>query len=89
MRCKNDRENSVMASIFSVSVDATQVSEAVKGLCVVLHCNCRSPTGRHMIFVTSNSNNEVIDEKTNSTLTSHYESVVNGKKDYTGKWGYQ
>ena len=71
-----------MASIFSVSVDARQVSEAVKGLRVVLHCNCMPPKGRQMIFVTHNSNNEVIDDKTHSTLTFHYESVVNEKRLY-------
>ena len=71
-----------MASIYSVSVDARQVSKAVKGLRVVLHCNCRSPTGRQIIFATRNSNNEVIDEKTNSMLSSHYEAIVNEKRLY-------
>ena len=71
-----------MASIYSVSIDAQQVSKAVKGLRAVLHCNYRSPTGRQMIFVTRNSNNEVIDKKTNSTLSSHYEAIVNEKRLY-------
>ena len=82
MRCKNDQGYSVMTLIFSVSVNARQVNKAVKGLRAVLHCNCRSLTGRQMIFVTRNSNNEVVNEKTNSTLTSHYESIVNEKRLY-------
>ena len=82
VRCKNARGNSVMSAIYGVSVDARQVSEAVKGLRAALHCNCRPPTGRQMIFVTRSSNNEIIDEKTEATLTAHYEAMVNEKRLY-------
>ena len=82
VRCKNARGNNVMTAIYGVSVDARQVSEAVKGLRAVLHCNCRPPTGRQLIFVTRSSNNDVIDVKTDATLTAHYESIVNEKRLY-------
>ena len=82
IRCKNRRGNNVTAAIYGVAVDARQVSEAVKGLRSVLHDNCRSPTGRRMHLLTRSSNNEIIEEKTNMALTSHYESVVSDKRLY-------
>ena len=82
VRCKNARGNEVMTAIYGVSVDACQVSEAVKGLRAVLHCNCRHPTGRQLTFVTRSNNDDVVDVKIENTLTAHYESIVSEKRLY-------
>ena len=82
VRCKNARGNEVTTTIYGVSVDACQVSEAVKGLRAVLHCKCRPPTGRQLVFVTRSRNDDVVDVKMDATLTAHYESIVNEKRLY-------
>ena len=79
--CRNIKGKKNTTNLYSVLVDSIQVSEAVKGLCAVLHKKICPPTGRIMALITRGTE-EQNERKTEMILTQHHKMVQNKKRIY-------
>ena len=75
-KCKSKSGRNVTTTAFSVSVDSRQVSEATKGLRLVLNKNCVPPTGRRLSFITRATDDPRNQLKNNSLLAKHHDDVA-------------
>ena len=79
-KCKSRGGKNVTTTAFSVSVDSRKVSEATKGLRAVLNRKCVPPTGRRISFITKATDDMRIQQKHDSLLAQHHESIANERK---------
>ena len=82
IKCKSSLGQNVTTTIYIVSVDSRQVSEAVKGLRAVLNKQLLSPTGHRMSLITRYKEDPTIQQKNNNILAQHHEAVVSERTFY-------